>query len=75
VSVPGQGHVSIAGAGVVTVRRAVGRAGALRIAVSLTKVERTRLRHRHSLHLRLRVGFVAVSGRSSSTTLSMEVTL
>jgi hypothetical protein len=73
VRVPGQGRVTVSGAGIRTVRRSLSKAGTAHLRVSLTTKQRTAFRHKHTLKLRLRVAFVPAHDPSSSVTVSVTV--
>jgi hypothetical protein len=73
VSVPGKGRIAITGAQLRTLRRTVTRAGTYRFAVSLKPRARSALRRRHTLGVRLRVGFAPAAGRASSALLTLTV--
>ncbi|HEY4895527.1 MAG TPA: hypothetical protein VII01_05515, partial [Solirubrobacteraceae bacterium] len=73
VSVPGRGRIAITGAQLRTLRRTVTRAGTYRFAVSLKPRARSALRRRHTLGVRLRVGFAPAAGRASSALLTLTV--
>jgi hypothetical protein len=71
VSVPGAGRITIAGAGIRTVRRSVSGAGTYRLKVSLTAQARKALKRK--LKLRLGVGYAPASGQSSRATVALTV--
>ncbi len=71
VTVPGQGQITITGAGIKTVRVSVSRAGTYRLAVRLTAKARSALRHKHRLRLKLRIAYAPANGAPASITASI----
>jgi hypothetical protein len=75
VKVPAKGRISIASAGIATLRRSVTSAGTYRFALSLTRKARSSMRrhHRHKLKLHLRVTYAPASGSPSFASVSVTV--
>ena len=71
VSVPSGGRVSVMGSGIRRLSKRLERAGVYRVVLTLTPAERQALRRKHSVRLRVRVGFVAAGGRASAMTVSI----
>ena len=71
LSVPSRGRVSVSGSGVRRLSRVLVRGGVYRVVLGLTEAERRVLRRKHSVRLRVRVGFVAAGGRASAMTVSI----
>jgi hypothetical protein len=74
VSTPSAGSLSVVGPGVGTVKKAVARAGTYTVKVTLTNGGKALLRKHHRLKLKLRLGFMASSGKASSATITVTVT-
>jgi hypothetical protein len=73
VKVPGKGRLSGSGSGVGRVTRAASKAGTYRLAFALTTKARKTLKQRHSLKVRVRVGYTPASGSASSATVTVTV--
>ena len=72
VSVPGEGRITISGAGIGTVGKTVSKAGTYTLRVTLTTKEKRLLRPKRKLKLKLRVSYAqAGGGASSSLTFSI----
>ena len=72
-TVSAKGRIRIAGKGINTVARTVGRPGTYRLPVSLTRRARTSLRQRRKLTLRLRISFTPAESAPHTTDLSVKV--
>lgn len=73
VKVPAKGRITINGAHVRKVTKSVAGAGTYNLTVTLTAKARRKLRHRRSLKLVLRVGYLPVGGGPSHATVRLTV--
>jgi hypothetical protein len=73
VRVPAAGHLTIRGNGIRAVSRTVAKAGTYRLRVRLIAHARRLLRHRHVLHVRLRVRYRPAGGRLSAVSIMFRV--
>jgi sugar lactone lactonase YvrE len=71
VSVPGQGQITITGAGIRTVRKSISKAGTYKPLVTLTAKQKQLLKHKRRLKLKLRVSYAPAGGASSAVTLTI----
>jgi len=71
VRVPGAGRITVTGAGVTRVSRKVARAGTYRITARLSAAARRHLKQRRKLPVKLRVGYTASVGDSSTASVAM----
>ena len=73
IKVPGRGRITISGASLKKVSRAVSKPGTYRLTVTLTAKAKKLLNRRQKLFVKVRVRYVPAAGRSSSATVSMTV--
>jgi hypothetical protein len=73
VKVPGNGWITIAGAGIRPVAHSVITGGTYRLRVTLTPKARSTLHRRHRLKLRLHIAYAAAGSAASAATVQLTV--